>query len=288
MRLDWLHTFIDVSETKNFNRTAERLKITQSTVSSRIRSLEEELDTNLFIRGRGGATLTPEGSRLLSYAQNIRMTWNLALGELKGPKNYRGSAKIAVQMGIHGQVVNEWLTGIRNVLPRIAINMEAYYSNNMVEELLLGNLDVAVLYAPEYQSNIEVEHLLNEKFVMIATEPMNIKQVNQENYVFLGLTNYFKERHCDLLPHLQSAAVSMGLSAMSLEYLKENGGVSYISQRNAQKILRNKEVFMVKGAPIIEQPVFVAYLSKHKYSLVITEILNVLRNIIKNSIEQYD
>jgi DNA-binding transcriptional LysR family regulator len=283
MRLDWLHTFIDVSETKNFNRTAERLNITQSTVSARIRALEEEVDINLFVRGRGGATLTPEGARLLSYAQNIRMSWNLALNELKGPKNYRGSIQIAAQTSIWEQVVNDWLTGIRRALPKLAINIQAYYSNHMMEELLLGNLDIGVLYAPEYQSSIEVEHLFNEKFVMIATEPMNISEVNQENYVFLGLTNYFKERHSELLPHLQYAAVSMGLSVMSLEYLRENGGASYFSQRQAQKILENKEVFVVDGAPIIEQPVFVAYLSKHRYSLSITEILNVLRKLIKSA-----
>ncbi|MDO7554917.1 MAG: LysR family transcriptional regulator [Oceanospirillaceae bacterium] len=280
MRLEWLHTFIDVSETRNFNRTAERLQITQSTVSSRIRALEEELDINLFIRGRGGATLTPEGIRLLSYAKSIRMTWNLALGELKGPKNYRGSVKIAAQISIWEQLVSEWLTGVRKALPKIAINMEAYYSNHMREELRLGNLDIGVLYAPEYQSNIEVEHLFNEKFVMIATQPMKISQVNQENYIFLGLTNYFKERHSELLPHLQSAAVSMGLSVMSLEYLKANGGASYFSQRQAQKMINKKEIFIVEGAPIIEQPVFVTYLSKHRHSLVVTEILNVLRTLM--------
>ena len=282
MRLDWLHTFIDVSETRNFNRTAERLHITQSTVSSRIRALEEELDINLFIRGRGGASLTPEGSRLLSYAHNIRMTWNLALKELKGPKNYRGTVQIAAQISIWEQLVNDWLMGIRTALPKIAIHMEADYSKNMVEELQLGNLDIAVLYAPEYQSNLEVEHLFNEKFVMVATEPMQLKQINQENYVFIGLTNYFKERHCELLPHLQSAAVSMGLSVMSLEYLKDNGGACYVSERQAKKLIKENEVFIVEDAPNIEQPVFVTYLSKHRHSLAIIEILKVLKNIMKN------
>jgi len=282
MRLEWLNTFIDVSETRNFNRTAERLHITQSTVSSRIRSLEEELDINLFIRGRGGASLTPEGTRLLSYAHNIRMNWNLALKELKGPKNYRGTVKITAQISIWEQLVNEWLIGIRKALPNTAIHMEADYSKNMVEELLVGSLDIAVLYAPEFQSNLEVEHLFNEKFVMVATESMQLKQVNQENYVFIGLTNYFKERHRELLPHLQSAAVSMGLSIMSLEYLKENGGASYISQRQAKKLLKKKEVFIVEGAPIIEQPVFITYLSKHRHSPVVIEILNVLRKIMKS------
>jgi len=282
MRLDWLNTFIDLSETRNFNRTAERMHITQSTVSSRIRALEEELDINLFVRGRGGASLTPEGTRLLSYAHNIRMNWNLALKELKGPKNYRGTVKITAQISIWEQLVNQWLIGIRKTLPNIAIHMEADYSKNMVEELLIGSLDIAVLYAPEYQSNLEVEHLFNEKFIMVATEPMRLKQVNQENYVFIGLTEYFKERHRELLPHLQSAAISMGLSIMSLEYLQENGGASYISLRQAKKLLEQKDIFIVEDAPTIEQPVFVTYLSKHRHSPVTIEILNVLRTIMKN------
>lgn len=283
MRMDWLLTFIDVSETRNFNRTAERMQITQSTVSSRIRALEAELDIHLFIRGRGGATLTPEGQKLLNYAQNIRMNWNLALKELKGSQSYRGKLKVATQMSIWEQLVNEWLAGIKNQLPNMAIHIEADYSKNMTDELLNGNLDIAVLYAPVYQPLVEVEHLFDEEFVMLATQPMQLSDVNQENYVFVGLTDYFTARHNELLPHLLPAAVTMGLSIMSLDYLRQNGGAAYVSQRQAIKLIEQEQLYIVEDAPVIRQPVFVSYLSKYRHAPVVSDVLSVLRSLVKTA-----
>ncbi|MGH1539078.1 MAG: LysR family transcriptional regulator [Arenicella sp.] len=280
MKLDWLHTFLDVSETHNFNRTAERLRITQSTVSSRIRALEDELGMQLFIRGRGGANLTPEGTKFLRYANNIRVSWNQALKEMKSSQSYSGKVYIATQMSIWERLANEWLTGIRQALPKIAVHIEADYSKNMVEELLEGTLDIAVVYAPEYQPDFEIERLFDERFVMLATEPMHISEVNRDNYVFVGLTDYFKERHRELLPHLQPAAVTMGLSIMSLEYLRKNGGAAYISQRQARQLIKDNELYIVKDSPLITQPVFVTYLSRNRHNLVISEVLNVLHKMI--------
>ena len=67
MQIELLDTFLDLIETRNFNRTAERLGITQSTVSSRIRSLETLLDKQLFIRGKSGTEPTVAGIRCASH-----------------------------------------------------------------------------------------------------------------------------------------------------------------------------------------------------------------------------
>jgi DNA-binding transcriptional LysR family regulator len=63
MNLDLLDTFFDLLETRNFNRTAERLGTTQSTVSMRVRALETAVGAKLFQRGRAGATPTASGTR---------------------------------------------------------------------------------------------------------------------------------------------------------------------------------------------------------------------------------
>ena len=63
-----VETFLDLTKTLNFNHSAERLNVSQSTVSSRIRVLEEQLGTPLFTRGRSGARLTPSGERFQAHA----------------------------------------------------------------------------------------------------------------------------------------------------------------------------------------------------------------------------
>ena len=60
MQPEQIETFLDLCQTRSFNRTAERLGVTQSTVSGRVAALEEVLEVRLFDRSRAGTALTPE------------------------------------------------------------------------------------------------------------------------------------------------------------------------------------------------------------------------------------
>ncbi len=66
-----LHYFVVAAEELHFTRAAEILFITQPALSKQIASLERELDAKLFVRGRGGVTLTKAGESLLPYARQI-------------------------------------------------------------------------------------------------------------------------------------------------------------------------------------------------------------------------
>ena len=63
-----LKTFILVSELSSFTKTAEKLGYAQSTVSSQIKQLEEELDVQLFERINRTVSLTERGKDILKYA----------------------------------------------------------------------------------------------------------------------------------------------------------------------------------------------------------------------------
>ncbi|MFR8087616.1 MAG: LysR family transcriptional regulator [Lachnospirales bacterium] len=63
--------FIQVAETLNFARAAERLNVTQPAVTHQIRSLEEELGVKLFRRTTRIVELTQEGILFLEDARNI-------------------------------------------------------------------------------------------------------------------------------------------------------------------------------------------------------------------------
>ena len=74
MNIEHLRTFLDVAQTGSFHRSAERLSVSQSTVSARIKGLEERLDRVLFNRSKSGVTVTGAGQRLLRHA-DIAVAW---------------------------------------------------------------------------------------------------------------------------------------------------------------------------------------------------------------------
>ena len=62
MDTELARTFLTVIDAGNFIGAADRLHVTQSTVSARIHSLEEQLGCKLFVRNKAGTALTPAGS----------------------------------------------------------------------------------------------------------------------------------------------------------------------------------------------------------------------------------
>ena len=72
MQIELLDTFLDLIETRSFHRTAERLHVTQSTISARLKALEQALGGRLFTRSRAGTDLTTEGLKFETHARALR------------------------------------------------------------------------------------------------------------------------------------------------------------------------------------------------------------------------
>jgi len=279
MKVEYLETFLDLVQTRNFQRTAERLNITQSTVSSRVRSLEEAIGVSLFTRGRSGAELTPEGQKFENYAVNIRLCWNLARQELGLPAGYESRLRIATQVSLWERIVKRWVVWLREQFPKTAIHVEADYSKSMINDLIFGALDIGVVYTPQYQPDVEYHHLFDEKFLMVSTQSAALDEISVEDYVFVALSPHFVVQHSQLLPQLHLAPVSMGLSAMSIELLRTRGGTAYLPSELAESLIAQGELHRVGGAPVIEQPVFVTFLSRQRHRPMINQAIKGLRAI---------
>ena len=68
MDTELARTFLEIVRTRSFVRAAEQLNVSQTTVSARIKTLEERLGRSLFVRNKNGASLTPAGEQFLRYA----------------------------------------------------------------------------------------------------------------------------------------------------------------------------------------------------------------------------
>ena len=75
MKIDHIRTFLEISNCGNFNRAAENLHVTQSTVSARVKAMEDRFGRILFTRGHSGVELTSAGQHFREYALNIQRLW---------------------------------------------------------------------------------------------------------------------------------------------------------------------------------------------------------------------
>ncbi len=73
MKIEYISTFLEIAECGNFNRAADNLNVTQSTVSARVKLMEDRFGRRLFKRGHAGVELTSARQHLLQYAHNIQL-----------------------------------------------------------------------------------------------------------------------------------------------------------------------------------------------------------------------
>lgn len=164
---DLLRCFVAVAETRGFTAAGERLGLTQSGVSVRIRRLEERLQAHLLVRTSRSVGLTAEGELLLGYARRLldlndeivrRFTLPAATGHLNA-----GVADYVVPNRLQGL-----LARFRKHYPRISLAITIGLGMDLLPRIEKGELDVVIAAAAE--SPIPSRPLYAEPLVWCAPE----------------------------------------------------------------------------------------------------------------------
>lgn len=142
MDTDLLRTFCQLADDENFRVASEHLYITQSALTKKIKRLEEQLNVVLFDRGRHGAELTPMGKILLPEAKRV----------LKGFESFQTlstfvaegtSGHLNIGFGISSfHEAPNYIAHFKQDHPNVHVSLNDYPSHKLVEELLLGNLQL--------------------------------------------------------------------------------------------------------------------------------------------------
>lgn len=142
MNLKFLETFVWVARLKSFRLTAEKLFSTQASISSRIAVLEDELGVKLFVRDSRGVTLTPEGDKVLAYAERMMDTMHA----LKQSLDTGASTQGRIRIGAMDTVIHTWLSPlvarVTETFPAVEIELMADTARNLSEQLQKGYLDL--------------------------------------------------------------------------------------------------------------------------------------------------
>ncbi|OEC49392.1 LysR family transcriptional regulator [Pseudomonas sp. AP42] len=142
MNLKFLETFVWVAKLKSFRLTAEKLFTTQASISSRIAVLESELGVKLFLRDSRGVSLTPEGLKVLDYAEQMMVT----MQGLKQSLETTSSKVGRIRIGAMDTVIHTWLSPLvaelMKLYPLVEIELIADTALNLSDQLQKGFLDL--------------------------------------------------------------------------------------------------------------------------------------------------
>jgi LysR family transcriptional regulator, flagellar master operon regulator len=98
MDIELAGIFLEIVSTGSFVRASERLNVGQTTVSARMRLLEQQLGRSLFVRNKSGAALTPAGERFFRYAPTFVQLWQRARHQVALPPGHGAALTIVSEV----------------------------------------------------------------------------------------------------------------------------------------------------------------------------------------------
>ena len=279
MNLDHIQTFLEIASCGSFNRAARTLNVTQSTVSARIKSLEEHLGRSLFTRAHSGIEMTEAGRQFRGYATNMQRLWQQSRQAVTLSQGFRTVLGLGAQVSLWERLILRWMPWMRGQAPDVALRLEANYSPSLMSQLSDGVLDIGVMYQPRHTPGLVIEQLLEETLVLVSTEERAVSQGWVEDYVFVDWGDVFRTTHGESFPDMATAAVSVGLGAMGLQYILENGGSGYFPMRVVRPLIAAGQLFHLNDAPAAQRPAYMVYSQTPKDGDLLTLALDGLRRI---------
>lgn len=296
-----LETFVEIVNCKSFSKAAQKLYLTQPTVTSHIQNLENELGT--FLLNRSGKTVTPTeaGELLYKYAIDIINMRNMAEFDLSAYKGkIQGHLEISSSSIPRHYVLPILLKHFTDKYPNVTFSLTDFDSKKAVESIIDGFTDFGIIGAKFHTPQLEYIDLIEDK--LFAVVP-NTAEYPWEKYKELDISFLMdkriilREKGSGTRELLENKLKEQGLDIESLnivayiedieaikKFIELGIGISFISERAIKKevdmgILKP---YSIKGLDLSRKFYFVFHKKRKLSPLSLTFKNFVIDYISKN------
>ncbi|MFP7654790.1 LysR family transcriptional regulator [Chryseobacterium proteolyticum] len=177
MNLNDLKIFEAVAASGSFTKAAEVMCTVQSNVTARIKTLEEELEAQLFTRTSRKVSLTTAGHAFIQYARKISNTIEEAKREIKNSDQIGGNLCIGCIETTLVFKAPEILSGFMNAYPHVQLEFKSDTRSKLIDDVLNYKLDAAFVSAPIHSAQLEQIHIKQDELVIVTS--LDERSVNQ-------------------------------------------------------------------------------------------------------------
>ncbi|WP_238120919.1 MULTISPECIES: LysR family transcriptional regulator [unclassified Xanthobacter] len=205
-----LRYFLAVAELGNFTRAANRVGVTQPTLSAGIAKLEEKLGNRLFERNKRSVTLTPSGSRFLIRARRIAAEFDLAVQELKGtsePRVLRFGILSTVPTAIVERLV------LLHARRQSTETLEIFDGSerDLIDRLDRGRLDVALTVLRPHHARFRCAPLVTERYLLVLPLDHRLAEADCIHAEQLAGDRMVVRRHCEAMAEISRFFTQKGV-----------------------------------------------------------------------------
>lgn len=296
MELHHLQTFVVVAEEASITRAAKRLYTTPSSISVHIKTLEDELNVQLFTRTSRGMQITDKGQILLEKALLTLQSVNNLVNHATDMQDYlMGDVRIGVNAPIGLLGIPQLITRLKNDSEGITLKLQHLSSAHVIENVLKGNSDIGFAYSVPENKELN-RHFLADMRLSIAA-PI-AWQENLQDATWEKLAQFpwvCNEYHCPFQAMIDEVFEGLKLSpkkiiqtndeASKADLVVKGIGLSLLETMEAEKLVQQEKVLII---PNIEFscPLYMISLSHRQYDPLIACVVEHIKTIWQDSIGQ--
>jgi DNA-binding transcriptional LysR family regulator len=278
MDVELLKTFVEVYHTRHFARAADNLFITPSAVSARIRLLEGQLGTPLFIRERNNIQLTSAGERFLFHARNMLKSWEQARYDVAADADPRPNLTILAVPGLWEGMNSHWLRDLYERQPDLSLRVETLTSNQITMRLQQNSADLGFMLEPTAGPELRLRELGKLTLSLVSTTPgESAMEAIQGRYALVDWGTSFHAQHANAFTELPPPRIWVSTARIAYDLLLTTGGAAYLPRQLVEPDLQAGRLHLVDSAPGIDLIVFAAYPVWSKREALIGEVMDTAR-----------
>jgi len=272
-----LKTFLEVTRTRHFAKAAENLHVAPSTVSTRIRQLEQNLGLNLLIRNHQQVAVTPAGERLMKHARHILSAWDRAFEDVALAEKLKKRLVIAGPSSLWDIFLQDWLNILYRERTNIGLRAEESSPLRVVEKLDRGLIDLGLLYEQPKIQDMSVVEIQDITLILVADSPTRqAHKAMSEGYIRVEWGTTFNVLHEAHFIDRPLAAVRVNSARIALELILKVGGCAYLPKRMVIEHLASGQLHKVLDAPEIPMKAYAAYSLHGENKDLICQLLELI------------
>jgi len=279
-----LQYFIETAHTLNISRAAERLGISQPSLSLSIKRLEDALGTDLLIRGKGGVQLTRTGQKFVIQARHLLEEWdNIAKLALRGENQITGRFSIGCHESVALYALQGFLPDLLASNEDLEINLNHGLSRQITDDVINFKTDFGIVVNPVEHPDLVIRHLGKDDVTFYTSSTSKQKKIASGNAVLICDPDLLQTQ--SLMKTLKKKGLSFQrtLTSSSLEVIvmltAADVGVGILPGRVASREKLNKLVAL-PGAPKFQDLICLIYRADSQKSAASKVIVSAIQKCL--------
>ena len=245
MDIEQIKAFLVINETRNFTKAAEILHIAQSTITARIRTLEQQIGKQLLLRNNKQVTLTRAGELFVPYAERLNELVQISMETILLEDRFTDKLVIGGPSSIWNYTLHTEILNFKASHPETALDLMAHTNENTIQKVIDGTIDIGIVYSKPRHPMVDYELLQEDYFVLVGRKDFDTIDLNAlrgGNFLFLDWGKPFMTWFNEIVgPHF-IPAFKINQTALVVNYLKSGDYFGFVPKSFVAPYLNDGEL----------------------------------------------